>query len=558
MFRKKNKGRLINGSDILLLICGASLAFAFSFGANIAIKGYKSASTSSLIIQMIVLTFIFCLIFVFLESMLPSIRDCSLKMRKDILYRFVAECIRKHPFIIPFTALLVCWMIWIVALYPGAMNWDTFYQIWMTYPENHPIASDWEISNQYLPYALSDHHPLFDTLLYGLFARVSHIVFGSWNIGVFLFIIVQVLCFAALISLALRQLHDLYVPSPVIFVAFVFFAFFPVIPAYCATMLKDSSFTLFYLAFIMASIEVARTRGLILKNRKAALLYTLIALFCALTKKTGMYIAIPTVILFSIIYRQVWKQLCLNAFISMVIMLVVLPLFIFPFLDVAPGGKQEMLSLPFQMTARFVFEHEDEVTNSERSAIDAVLHYDNLASRYKFDTTDPVKNQFIPSVSNDDLAAYIKVWVLQGLRRPDCYISALMGVTSRFFAPSASLGILTFTGDLQHGGSPYVWQPSQTARLRDALGAWCVLLRSTPVVSLLFNAGLYSLWLPLLCLYCFFKDRGKRWILPLFIPVGISFASCLISPIFDTRYVLPMIFESPILFSLLFSMRDQC
>lgn len=239
MFRKKNKGRLINGSDILLLICGASLAFAFSFGANIAIKGYKSASTSSLIIQMIVLTFIFCLIFVFLESMLPSIRDCSLKMRKDILYRFVAECLRKHPFLIPFTALLVCWMIWIVALYPGAMNWDTFYQIWMTYPENHPIASDWEISNQYLPYALSDHHPLFDTLLYGLFARVSHIVFGSWNIGVFLFIIVQVLCFAALISLALRQLHDLYVPSPVIFVAFVFFAFFPVIPAYCATMLKD-------------------------------------------------------------------------------------------------------------------------------------------------------------------------------------------------------------------------------------------------------------------------------------------------------------------------------
>lgn len=127
-----------------------------------------------------------------------------------------------------------------------------------------------------------------------------------------------------------------------------------------------------------------------------------------------------------------------------------------------------------------------------------------------------------------------------------------------FFAPSASLGILTFTGDLQHGGSPYIWQPSQTAKLRDAPRAWYVLLRSTPVVSLLFNAGFYSLWPPLFCLYYFFKDRGKRWILPLLTPVSISFASCLISPVFDTRYVLPMIFESPILFSLLFSMRDQC
>ena len=557
MVKTINKGRQINGSVILLLLCGAILAFAFSFGSNVAIKGYKSASTSSLIFQMMVLTLLFCLIFLFLESMLPSIRNCALKMRKGHLYRFAAERLRKHPFLIPFCALLVSWMIWIVALYPGAMNWDTFYQIWMTYPENHPIASDWETSNQYLPYALSDHHPLFDTLLYGLFARISHIVFGSWNIGIFLFIIVQVLCFAALISLALRQLHDLCVPSPVLLFAFCFLAFFPVVPAYCATMLKDSSFTLFYLAFIMACIEIARTQGLILKNRKAAFLFTLVALLCALTKKTGMYIVVPSIFLFSFIYRQVWKPLCLNILVTMAIMLIVLPYFIFPFLDVAPGGKQEMLSLPFQMTARYVFEHEDEVTNSERRAIDAVLHYDSLASRYKFDTTDPVKNQFVTSASKDDLAAYIKVWVLQGLKHPDCYISALMGVTSRFFAPSASLGILTFTGDLQHGGSPYVWQPSQAANLRDVLGSLCVLLRSTPVVNLFFNAGLYSLWLPLFCLYCFFKDNEKRWILPLLIPVSISFAGCLISPIFDTRYVLPMIFESPLLFSLLFSRRDQ-
>lgn len=88
MIRIINKGRLIDGSDILLLICGASLAFAFSFGANIAIKGYKSASTSSLIFQMIVLTFLFCLIFVFLESMLLPVRDCALKMRREICIAF--------------------------------------------------------------------------------------------------------------------------------------------------------------------------------------------------------------------------------------------------------------------------------------------------------------------------------------------------------------------------------------------------------------------------------------------------------------------------------------
>lgn len=126
MVKTINKGRQINGSVILLLLCGAILAFAFSFGSNVAIKGYKSASTSSLIFQMMVLTLLFCLIFLFLESMLPSIRNCALKMRKGHLYRFAAERLRKHPFLIPFCALLVSWMIWIVALYPGAMNWDTW------------------------------------------------------------------------------------------------------------------------------------------------------------------------------------------------------------------------------------------------------------------------------------------------------------------------------------------------------------------------------------------------------------------------------------------------
>ena len=547
------KIKKIDSSDYVLAACCVFMAFAFSFGANFAVHGYQTASTRSLFLQMILLIPVFCFIFFVFDSLVSNYRIYSLNQKNKNARLFKRRNLLNTSFLVVFTTLLLSWTIWIIALYPGAMNWDTFYQIWMTYPENHPIASDWETSNQYLPSALSDHHPLFDTLIYGFFARTSHILFGTWNIGVFIFIIIQVLCFATLIVFALQQLCDLSVPKPVLYFTFGFFALFPVIPAYSSTMLKDSSFSLFFLGFFLGCIEIAKSHGEILINRKATLLFAIFALLCALTKKTGLYVVVPTILFFSIIYRHVWKQLCLSAFVPFVVIVVLFPMFVFPLLDVAPGGKQEMLSLPFQMTARYVVDHGDEVTENERAAIDAVLRFDSLASRYKSDTTDPVKNQFITGVSNEKLVAYIKVWIEQGLKHPGSYISALMGVTSRFFAPSTSVGVLTYTGDIDHGGSKYVWQPSQTSGLRHFLETVFIILKTTPIISLFFNAGLYSLLLPLFSFFYFFKHKESRWCLPALIPIFISFISCLISPIFDPRYVLQMIFVSPLLFSLLFS-----
>ena len=47
------------------------------------------------------------------------------------------------------------------------------------------------------------------------------------------------------------------------------------------------------------------------------------------------------------------------------------------------NSPKEMLSLPFQQTARFVSEYESEITDEERTVIDRVLIYDQLADRYR-------------------------------------------------------------------------------------------------------------------------------------------------------------------------------
>ena len=50
--------------------------------------------------------------------------------------------------------------------------------------------------------------------------------------------------------------------------------------------------------------------------------------------------------------------------------------------NIEPGGIQEALSLPFQQTARYVKEHEEEVTQEEKEAIKGVLAYNKHPVTY--------------------------------------------------------------------------------------------------------------------------------------------------------------------------------
>ena len=82
--------------------------------------------------------------------------------------------------------------------------------------------------------------------------------------------------------------------------------------------------------------------------------------------------------------------------------------------NIEPGGIQEALSLPFQQTARYVKEHEEEVTQEEKKAIKGVIAYNKLGKYYNPKISDPVKATYKKKATTKDLTAYLKVWVQQG------------------------------------------------------------------------------------------------------------------------------------------------
>lgn len=468
--------------------------------------------------------------------------------------------------------IFVLWLPWIISLYPGAMLWDTYYQIWQCYPEGHPIyLIPWDPTESFVDNYFSDHHPIFDTLIFGAFARASDALFGSWNQGVFAYILLQALGTAASFAAAIEYLRRQGCPRPLCLSCALFFALMPFYACYTGAMIKDSLFSWLYVPWFLIVVEIARTRASCLENNRAFAWFLALSLLLCLTKKTGVYVVLFTLAILAIAtvrnYRKekvenkpatihrsshctTLTRLCTCGAASLVLMWGILPYIIFPVLDVVPGGKQEALGPLFQQTARYVIDYGDEVTPDEREAIDAVLGYDDLAERYVAIWADPVKFGFNTESSSQDLANYLRTWVRQGLKHPDAYFKATWATAAPYLAPGGPIGIHRDTGDVEHDGSPLIWRPSALNGYHDFMMNLYDALAGAPVLRILFQTCLYSFYVPLIGFIVGLKRRSL--ITVSYGAVAISLIACLITPMFHARYALPLIYTAPLLLCFLF------
>ncbi len=449
--------------------------------------------------------------------------------------------------------LLVFWLPWLVALYPGSMNWDTYYQITQCYLGEYPV---WLV-----PYAptdslvdawFSDHHPLFDTLLYGAFARVSDVLFGTWNYGVFLYVLVQSFFLAFSLVYFLAYVRSVWgVRRSHILILFCFFALFPLYPAYAGSMMKDSTNLIPLLFWLICVAEIARSKGSCLSSKRFLVFMVLMGVLVALTKKIGLYVVVLTLLILVFFYRKKAAPLLAGAFAPAVIVSLLIPSLVFPALNVVPGGRQEMLGPLFQQTARYVLDHPDEVSSEDMRIIDDVLDYETLASRYDYWCSDPVKFMYNQDAEGRSLGAYLKVWAFQGLNHPTSYLEATFSTVGSFYA-DGSLSPLWDTGDAAHSGSDLLHKPEGIAMIRDFFRAVYDGVSSMPIVNILFLSSFWTLVLPGGVVYIALR-RGREELLPVLLPTLIFVGFCLISPVYDTRYILPVLAAMPMTVLLLFS-----
>ena len=441
------------------------------------------------------------------------------------------------------------WLSWLLIHYPGNVDSDTITQ----------LLQWWGLA------ARVDHHPWFDTMIFGWFWDVGR-AGGDLNVGLFVFLAFQVTTTALGMALALTYLGRLGLSDPARWVLTVFVAVFPIFPIAVSGMSKDTFAGVFWLPFLVLFVEAVRTRGEVLCRPWVGVAAIALAIPLVLAKRTNVYVLVLCVVVLLLI--AAWRtrlRIFLGTALILAVTNVLWPHVVLPALRVQPGTAVDSLSIPVQQTARTVARHGDSIPAAERAAIDAVLRYDGLAKAYVPRRSDAVKGRWNRDATGEQKLAYARVWFAQLTRYPGTYLAATINNTYEYFAPLTAVATpstlnleryIDFWRSRSFPGTTraqieeiayalYPLPALDTVRAAVDHGA-----RTLISGNLLASKAFHCSWLPLLALG--FALRRRSWMLALAtVPLLLNLGVLVAGPIALPRYMVPMLLGSVLLIGLM-------
>lgn len=430
--------------------------------------------------------------------------------------------------------VLLCWLPYLLICYPGSMATDGLRQLEQTFGTS--------------PH--TNHHPWFSTLLMTWIVERG----GSLERGVFLYVVFQSLVCAAAFGAMCGQIWVQSRSRLWTGLTLAFFALVPTWGAYAQMFIKDTLFYGTFAAFFLCVVLFVQRKGRCGWPVWAGMFF--FGFVTSMLRNNGLYTVVPTVLLLTLAVRakapgkadrqRTW--LCRAAAAGMAVVIFGSCGFwnktLLPKWGVAPGSVREMLSLPFQQTARYARDYGEELTQEDIAVLDRVLDYEVIAARYDPRVSDPVKNTY--RGEDDDLKDYFKVWLKCGLRHPDAYMEATLNSMFGYFLPGYRYGNAGgnyfYMRESEQGINMPFAHPDQVRGLDYYTRLWCV----TPGLMLLNVPGTFS-WLLILCTAALLRKR--KWTdLLVTLPVWLSLGICCISPVNGlVRYMLPIMAVTPLM-----------
>ena len=447
--------------------------------------------------------------------------------------------------ILTWILLLCLFLPYLLAFYPGVASMDTTNQIKDYTTGTMPIEINWNEGEPKISCFLNDHHPVVDTLIFTFFTETVGGLLGGPVRGAFVYCALQTAITALFMSLMLCRMEKFGVPYAYRKAGFLFLGFAPFIGLYTIGMLKDSLYSMLFIAYYLlyAVIMLEGASG----RRMVGL--TILAILLALTKKTGVYFVLicNLALIFVPTVRRKWAEWAASWILPALLVLVLLPHVIFPMCNIFAGGKQESIGFTMQMTARTYLDHKDELSPQEVQTIGAVIDLSKVEESYSSYNYDEVKKLFNYEATADQLSAYKRLWLQLFARYPLSGLNALFGTAGGFFTPTETIRVYYEFPTTQYVKIP---NPPKLAPFRDAVQTVYKWLTALPGVGLLFQCVLYTWWLPLAALLRVlllpdFKGRRLK-ALGCLLPIAVCVLVLWVSPYAMARYGLPQFYTLPL------------
>ncbi len=453
----------------------------------------------------------------------------------------IIEKFKLHPFLYSFIFLFIIYSVYLLFYYPGIINYDNANQI------KEVLGFRTRYINSIIPVSssstLTNFNPIVHTILLGNFCKIG-ILLGNFNIGLFMYTLFQMCIVISIYSYTISfsvnsKLNPLYS-----FIVLLLLGFIPLFSFYSITAVKDTLYASFLLLFSLEVYYLDKKE--IIVFRDYANLFLISMLVC-LFRNNGIVVVIIT-LLFLFIKTKKY-------FITMLLILISFLSFnrvLLPTLNISGTSVREVLSIPFQQTARIVKLHPDNINLKDKRVISKILDYDNLSRNYNKEIADPVKNKFNKYSTKKDLKAYISVWIKGLFIYPTDYMDAWINTISGYFNPFVNSWKVyhKLNPKLALVGIDYHFNNLQIPR--GFLFYLEIFIEATPVGIILNIAVLF--WVSIIVFIMCIKKNNYIFL----VPNIISILFCLISPINTYyRYIYPTLLLMLCMFPIIKSITEK-
>ena len=456
--------------------------------------------------------------------------------------------------------IFICWIPYILAVSPGGANPDIRDQL-------AQITGNRELSwtAQYLriegDVLYNNHQPIFHTLYLKVFYLLGNLI-GSQYISFTILIFLQAIALNLALCYLIYKLDSYGASKNFLKILIIIIALCPMFPLWAAGLFKDVPFAIILIFTLIIMYDFLKNPKDI--SIKRCIMLAILLLLLMLFRNNGLYILvvfIPFVCVYVIKNKQLLLKLIPTILFPILIYSIVISRFLFSNLGITQGSKREMLSVPFQQTARYVIEYSEEISEQEEEAILSIFNFeklDDLANAYTPYVADTVKNNFNENSTANDLVNYFKVWGYQLSKHPIVYIEALLNLDYSWISTETDYKITYYNGVLDNNIykiNETFRQPEKLKGLSEIIQMLEMTLEKIPGINIFFTMSAYT-WAYIILVIIGIK-RKKFDELICMLPILLNFMICLIGPVGYMRYAIPMAFILPLFVFIIFKKEEE-
>jgi|GEM_PF-1920616 len=454
-------------------------------------------------------------------------------------------------FFIVWAFIFIMWLPAYLILYPGVLSYDMISQT---------TSALGEITN--------NHHPVLHTWLIRVFMRMGEKLFSSYESGIGLLSLLQMIILSYALSRMVMLLKKKAVPILLVIGTAVLSAVWFMNACLSVTMIKDTLHAAFLVLFCCHFVEIATNPSEYIARKRNLVLFPIVSFFMCAFRNNGLHIYLFCFAILLVLrisrFRRVKRYLPLIAVVILpVIMFKIYTGPVFDALCIEPGQVREALSIPIQQLQRVAVKRAGELTPEQTEMMG--YYIDDLEWRswspgreYDPFISDPAKSCFISSRYEDDPIAFWKFYLQTGKQFSKEYLVAFLSNTLGYWYP----GYYDFSYVMYDNYAPETFpEPLErksilkSKALEEYYESLCSsdFWRSTWGVRIFFVSG-FAPWILIFAVVLSWRKKGFfTMTLPLFLPLIAQYGIMLLSPMSSFRYSWPYYLMLPLTFIAIFT-----